>query len=75
MTGREHEGGSGALIMLFLDLNVGYIGDKSVKIHQSSHSYHAHFLCRYIILVKRKPQAQNGVTCAKAYDSKPRFNT
>ena len=36
VTGREHEGGSGALIMLFLDLNVGYIGVislwKSIKV-------------------------------------------
>ena len=28
-----------------------------------------------IKLLKRKPQAQSGVTFAKAQDTKPRFNT
>ena len=65
------------MVTLFLDLNTGYTGGisllKSIKVA-------AHTVCtffgKYILyLLREKPQAQNGVTCAKAHDTKPRLNT
>ena len=75
VTGREHEGDSRALVRLFVDLNTVHRWHKLLKVHQSTCSHYVNFFGKYTILVKRKPQVQNGVICAKAHDTKPRLNT